>query len=178
MTTVTTIPTPADFLPGALTSTDLNVCMQILRHLLDPPCFTVYQNSATTSIPNSTWTTLGYDAQLVLSSHGGHSTSVNNTRYTCPVDGVYELSGKVSFDNSTVGRRQTRWILNGSAIAASELVLPPASGAPMMPVASIRVRLVVGDYVEMQTSQDSGGTRTTSAGGTLASFMSGKWISR
>lgn len=176
MSVVTSIPTPIDFLPGVLTSTDLNTAVQVLRHLLDPPVWTVYQSS-TTTLPNNTWTTIGFDSQLVLSGHGGHSTSSNNSRYTCPVDGVYELSGKISFDSNTTGRRQSRWILNGSAIVGSELVLPPASSFPMIPVASIRVRLVVGDYVEVQANHDSGASRVTQIGGTISSYMSGKWIS-
>lgn len=176
---VTTVPVLED-IPGSvhLDAIDLNRIMQAIGFLTDLPRWTVHQETTATSLLTGVWTSIGMDAQELISDHVTHSTTTNNSQVTIQVPGVYELSGKVSFGSNTTGRRLVRWLVNGSAILASEISMPPASAFPMVPAAVIRTRLAVGDYVEIQADQDSGGTINTQVGQytTVGSYMSGRWV--
>ena len=103
---------------------------------------------------------------------GNHSTAVNTSRFTCSVAGTYKCYGQVAYDVNIVGDRAAHFRKNNVAIDSL-----PYGGAPAMNGTGLlagiaqaggSVALIVGDYVELFGTQNSGGNLNTfySAGGT------------
>lgn len=108
------------------------------------------------SIPSATFTTINFDSEDI-DTDSGHSNVTNNSRYTAPIDGYYELSGCITFAAGT-GFRATRWARNATVIPGSQVDGTAAAGAewPVM-ARTVKVFLTAGDYVQIQVYQDSGG---------------------
>lgn len=108
-------------------------------------------------------------------SHSGHSTSSNTSRYTVQTGwaGIYQLSGGVAFAANATGTRGSRWSKNGTALSASstQFANTGAGTACRIPADTISVDLAVGDYVELEAFQDSGGNLATFATGENASYV-------
>lgn len=146
--------------------------------LANPPTFRIYQqNDAPQNMANVTWQALSFDKE-VYDTDNGHDLVINKSRYTCVTPGLWEFTGKISWDSNTVGRRQSRWLLNGATVVlGSETSQPPASSASAIPASTCQQRMAVGDYIELQGNQDSGGTRTTSyLNDGFTSYMAGRLI--
>lgn len=89
-------------------------------------------------------------------SHGGHSNVTNTSRYTFQRDGRYRISGGVCFAANATGRRGGWWLLNGAIINGSESIIPAHASTVDVPMRSILIDVIVGDYLEMAAFQDSG----------------------
>lgn len=129
-----------------------------------PPIAELRQTGAQT-LTTGVWTSLTFDAEVVDSA-GGHSTSSNTSRYTAVIAGYYLLSGGAGFASNATGLRGVRWAKNGSSIDSSGTTEPTGSGNNMAyPARGILVQLSVGDYVELQAVQTTGGNLGTSVAG-------------
>lgn len=143
----------------------------------NPPEFLGTQVTTSTSIATGfTWVSINFadSAGIAIDNYGGHSTSVNNTRYTAQVAGWYTVSGVVAFISNATGFRASRIAKNGTQVmgfAASTTAATSLSTAPALPTRAIQLN--VGDYIELQGLQNSGGTLTTNLGTDLASSL---WV--
>lgn len=133
-----------------------------------PRRITQVRATAATTYANSTWTAVAF-ATNDIDDDGMHSTVTNTTRLTATRAGRYELAGGVGHTTaSTAGRRGARWVVNGSATALPagavlEPAINPATSGLAQAARTVVVALAVGDYVELQAFQDSGGSQSTNA---------------
>jgi protein involved in polysaccharide export with SLBB domain len=117
-------------------------------------------NNANISIANSTVTTLTFNTNRFDqgTSVPQHSTATNTSRLTCQQAGVYIITGNVQFDNNSTGGREAWIILNGTTSLARKVVLATSGlSAPQDLSLTTEYYLSVGDYVEFQVWQNSGG---------------------
>ncbi|MEU1800909.1 hypothetical protein [Streptomyces sp. NPDC019937] len=157
-----TVKAAADFVIGSSGSTG-------------PPRFRGYQNSAQ-SISNGTFTSITIDTE-VIDSDGGHSTSTNTSRYTCQVAGTYAVGGSVCFPANSTGSRGVRLAVNGSSVQGVASLIPAATGNSCGTQVATILSLSVGDYVEIQGYQTSGGALNTATASDLASQLWALWVS-
>jgi hypothetical protein len=146
-----------------------------LTFLQGPPDFVGYQSTAQ-SLPNATWTPLGLDSYQV-DSYAGHSTTVNNSRYTCQpgVQGWYTVCGVYGTVNgNSAGFRAVRLQVNGSPVIAGSVYAPTNGTFEVGVITPTKdIYLNVGDYVEVAGWQSTGG----SYGTTLDSdIRCGLWV--
>lgn len=173
---MTNLPVPAertwsvnDIVGGALLNSNLR---DGINFLLNPPTAQVSQ-TATQSLANTTFTPISFDVNI-LDTYGGHSTTVNNTRYTAQVAGIYQVSGIVTFASNSTGDRAAEIGKNGSGISYSTTGFRASTGTVTgVPVPGILITLAVGDYVEILGWQSSGGALSTQTG---ASSMFILWV--
>lgn len=108
---------------------------------------------------------------------GAHSTSSNTSRYTAQTAGWYLVSGAAGFAGNSTGRRGTRWAVNGSALAGGLVIGGNAGvGTCQVPAVTRLVTLAVGDYVELQAIQESGGNLGTAVTAENQSVMTVVWV--
>lgn len=146
------------------------------NYLLNVPGAFLTQ-SATQSVPNSTWTALAFD-QSVFDSYGGHSNATNNTRYTAIVAGWYIVFGCVSFAGNATGNRGCSVAKNGTRIQGAAGFGPTITvgNSPTNPSPPCIVFMNVGDYVEIDGYQVSGGALATNSSADLDSSMTVVWV--
>jgi hypothetical protein len=128
---------------------------------------------------SGTWTALIFDLTGEdLDNFGGHVSGGTASRYTVQRDGVYLLNGAYACGVNAVGGRACRWAVNGTAVNGSAAVSPTASGfyAGVIVARPIEVRLVAGDYVELQAHQNSGSSLGTIVTGENQSSMTALWV--
>jgi len=121
-------------------------------------------NSTNTTVSNNSYTQLTFNSEQ-FDTDNYHSTSSNTSRITIPSGkaGYYLLQAQVMFAGATntTGGRAANMQINGSGI--SYMFLPPASGSAgdgQGAQQTVVRYLAVGDYVEMNAYQNSGGTMT------------------
>jgi hypothetical protein len=178
MPVVPTVPALGD---GILLPGDLNAgLIAAINFVLYKPIARL-QQSVGQSLPNAAWTTLTWDVEYVDDDPdhvGGHDNAVNNSRYTARYAGHYGFGGGVSFVANAVGVRGSRWAVNGVALAASGVVVQAVTTAAItteIPATAIVFYLNLGDYVEMQAFQSSGGALLTNVSAASASSMRNSW---
>lgn len=118
--------------------------------------------TATVDLPNNTLQTIIWGAHPI-DTHGGHSTTINPTRWTCPVgwDGYYKVAGNIwigpQATQNLTGVRYAEIDKNGVVVPGAATRLPPISDPYQIgfPV-SANVALVAGDYIEVKALQNSG----------------------
>lgn len=131
-----------------------------LSWLLAPAICRVRQTGAQ-SISNATFTAFTFGAEDI-DSDNMHSTSVNTSRITAVHPGWYRYGGGGSLATNATGLRGLFWFVNGSVLNASGVLLPAVSGnSTRLAARSDLVYLNVGDYLELQTYQTSGGSLNT-----------------
>lgn len=109
------------------------------------------------TLSNNTYTLVTFNAET-YDTDGFHSTSTNTERMTIPAGlaGYYEVTANVGFDTNTTGRRLLQIRKNGSAIAVGEASSATSTNYPAFNT-SLIVNLAVGDYVDFEAYQTSGG---------------------
>ena len=114
--------------------------------------------SANQSISNATGTFISFDTES-FDTNGFHSNTVNNTRFTIPTGyaGKYLVTGILVWAANSSGQRVNYIFKNGSLLHLTTSQPLSASGATTAAIVSQVVNLAVGDYVELQGYQDSGG---------------------
>lgn len=112
-------------------------------------------NSANLSINNGAVTTLTLDSED-FDTDNMHSTVSNTSRLTCNTAGVYQITANVNFASNSGGERLLILLLNGTTSIARTRESADATGETDMNLARL-YRLAVGDYVEVQVYQSSGG---------------------
>lgn len=124
----------------------------------------VYRSSGQT-IPDSTTTVISF-ANETEDSDGFHDNATNPSRLTVPSGkaGVYLVTGTLAWAVNSTGERIVRITKNGTAV--QEVLWRGDSGTngQYMQITAL-VDLGVGDYVELDGSQNSGGDLTAHGGG-------------
>lgn len=175
------VPTPPTIRDGIVPSSTWNQFRDAINFLQLPPLAQLRQTSVQ-SLPNNTWTAITFNAEDVdtdVDGTGGHDTVTNNSRFTARYAGWYQLSGAAGFAANGTGLRGARWLVNGIALNAGGTVLPAGSGSfTVVPAAVEKVYMNIGDYVELQALQSSGGALDTAIASTVQSTMAVRWTSR
>ena len=145
---------------GPATSSEMNAYFRDpINFLLARPLCDVY-SVAVQSIPNNVYTALTFDTEFVdrdPSGSGGHSTSVNTSRFTAVYAGYYGVIGAYTYASNAAGFRGAVIALNGTQQDRTRRIGPPASAATSghITVAGT-VFLNVGDYTEIMGIQNTG----------------------
>ena len=145
----------------------------LLDRLENPPIAVLYQ-TVVQSIAHGTWGVITFDSEIV-DTYGGHSTSVNTSRYTCQYAGWYSVGGRAAFDINGTGSRGARVHINGNYIRGAA-TLGGAGTLSGIPQTSHILYLVPGDYVEIAGGQNSGVSLSTANANEAASYMYVEWI--
>jgi hypothetical protein len=156
-----------------------------LRFLLDPPRCKCRQTAAQ-SIPTGTWTpvtftTEDYDNEATaayLSGTGMHDPATNPSRVVAQTAGSYLVTAIAYFATSSAGARGAKLTVNGVVLPNSQILVganPTATRPTGVPTTNI-ISLSVGDYVELQAFQDSGGALSTTFGTDSGSLLIARWI--
>lgn len=154
----------------------LNSVRDALLFLANPPVCNAVQASIQ-SIPTGTgWTSLALDS-TAADPYGMHSNTTNNSRATSQAAGYYMVFGASAFASNATGWRGGRCAKNGSAIAggAGEI---GANGAGVTALSGppVITYLNVGDYVESQGLQTSGGNLNTSVNNDADCSLTAVWV--
>lgn len=173
------VPNTHTFANVVFDSSELNSYIRDpLLFLLSKPAAELRQTVAQ-SIANATWTSITFDVEDLdndPTGAGGHSTSVNTSRYTAVYAGWYLLGGGCSFIVNATGQRGVAWAVNGTLVNASRSFFDASAAVGMDIAARVkRVFLNVGDYVELQCWQNSTGLLNTAVAAESASSMSIAW---
>jgi len=173
---VATVPTTPDFTSGVSSSTQFNQLSDAIDFLLSPPIAELRQTVAQT-LTTGVWASVTFDVED-KDSVSGHDTVTNNSRYTAVYAGWYQCSGGVGFVVNATGIRGTRWSVNGTALNGSQTSEAPTTvTAAQWTPRTKQIYLNVGDYVELQAFQSSGGNLNTDVTTTNQSHMSVRWVS-
>jgi hypothetical protein len=142
--------------------------------LLEKPPIAVLKQTVSQSVPNATWGLITFDTEDI-DTYGGHSTSVNTTRYTCQFAGWYRIGGRAAFVANATGSRGARVHINANYIPGAATLVGAGSLAGI-PQTDHIVYLNVGDYVELAGGQNSGGALSTAVTFESLSMMYVEWI--
>lgn len=123
-----------------------------------PPAALAY-NSVNQSIANNTLTMLALDTER-FDTDGIHDNATNNTRLTCQTAGKYAVFSSMIWAFNGTGVRVMQILLNGTTgfIWSSQNAVSIAiTNETTRMTCSGLIDLVVGDYIEAQVKQTSGG---------------------
>lgn len=134
-----------------------------------PSCWA--SRSTTVNISNNTLTAVTWNSHA-WDNAGVHSTSVNPTRFTAPVDGIYWLQSWVHWDMNATGIRVNEFLINGSGNINASDGRPALTGWSVGHGATGIVSLTAGQYVELFAYQNSGGA----LGIAVNSFVYFQWL--
>ena len=112
--------------------------------------------SANLSVSDATPTIPGFDSED-HDTNNLHDTVTNNSRLTCVVKGIYEITACAVWQSSAVGHRIIRINKNGGASIRDGVTDGIATGDPTYHLVTTKNRMAVGDYVEKEVEQSSGG---------------------
>lgn len=163
-------PTLAQAIPGnTVTSALWNTSVYNgLTYLSEPP-IAVLAQATTQSIPNSALTAVSYDT-TVVDTYGGHSNTVNPSRYTAQVAGWVWVIGINGLASNATGVRVAEIFKNGSPIAYTQTWAANTGANPCTSMTATLVFLNIGDYVETNVYQTSGGALSTFTTGPQSSM--------
>jgi hypothetical protein len=151
--------------PGrAVRSAEWEAILDAMDLVANPPSAQLRQTGAQ-SFTTGAFAAVTFDAED-WDNYGGHSTVTNTSRYTCKVPGLYVVSGKLSWAANATGRRASKVMKNGADISGNQMaIIATSTNDVEHPVATIQVRLVIDDYVEIYGYQESGGNLSTFVAG-------------
>lgn len=120
-----------------------------------PPMFRAVQLTPQ-AFTSGAWTTIGLDSTSI-DTEGGHSNSVNNSRYTAQVAGWYWVVGFSAWRNANAQADiYCGLAVNSSLYLGTAQVLQKMSGEFSALSTSGAIFLKVGDYVEVWARQNTG----------------------
>ena len=128
----------------------------------------VYLSGALT-VSDATPTIVGYDTED-HDTNTLHDNVVNNSRLTCLIRGVYEISAFAVWQNSAVGHRIIRIKKNGGASIRDSVIMPVTTGITTYHLLTTIHRLAYGDYLEMEVEHTAGGNLDLQAGAANSFF--------
>lgn len=161
MAVVPTIPT---FVAGQIvTAAQLNALAAALNFDLytRPTC----KFSATTSqsIPNSVFTVLTFAATAVDTDGGRTGAGSGTDRYVCRTAGWYSVSATMSYLVNTAGARGGAILVNGTPQNGYACYSNAVNDYTAVGLSGL-VHMNVGDYLQVQALQSSGGALSTVPG--------------
>jgi hypothetical protein len=130
-------------------------------HSFDKSCR--LNNSAAQSIPNTTWTNLTFDHEE-YDTDGMHSLVTNTDRITCVTAGKYLVLGFVYFAANATGNRQLLLLKNGGSTEIFSFEGNPTASSGCLTNVYCIIELAVGDYLQLQAYQNSGGALNSLSG--------------
>jgi archaellum component FlaG (FlaF/FlaG flagellin family) len=146
-----------------------------LTFMEGPPRVQISCNAAQTLTTTTTFVSLSMNTEQV-DSENGHSTTVNNSRYTCQVAGWYWVQATCSIGPGA-GNRSLQLAVNGATVPGTTIIQVAPSGNSWGGQTSGWLPLNVGDYLELQAWQNSGASLNTNVGTGLQPTLSAYWIS-
>jgi hypothetical protein len=137
----------------------------------------IMRQTVSQSLANGGLTALTLDTEDV-DRDGGHSTTTNTSRYTAQTAGYYDCVAVAAFANNTTNARWIALCINNAAVPGRVSIISPAPGAALTLITiSGMVYLNLGDYLENQARQDSGGPLSTFVTSPYQSLLSVRWVS-
>jgi hypothetical protein len=136
--------------------------------------------TTTQSVPDVMNTTLSFDSES-FDTAGLHDNSVNNSRLTAPIAGVYQVSAGAAWDMRPPPgtNRMLGLAVNGACCSATSLLLS-SSGAETLQNVSDLVKLSAGGFVEAVARQPSGSPILIKpgpfVGGNAEVFLAMTWV--
>lgn len=156
---MSTIPVPSTAVTGNfLTSAMWNSQVRdAVTFLTNPPRFIGVCTVIPAAPNNAVEQIVPFDSEDV-DSEGGHSNTVNNTRYTVQVPGLYLVTGHLAFNANVTGMRVMDIKVNGAIVGGGRVSTGGPTGSVSMAMSNaLHIPLAVGDYVELSGTQYSGG---------------------
>ncbi len=152
----------------------MNAVRDSLNFLLNAPMASLYQN-VSQNIATTVWTAITMDSSL-LDTYGGHSNTVNPSRYVAQVAGWCSVGGGAGFVANATGGRGADVYKNGAFITAGAGVVGTAgAGAShVTPLSGVMAFANVGDYLEIFGWQN-GANPLATATGQYASYAFIRW---
>ena len=130
------------------------------------------RSTTATSIPQATATPIPLAAADSYDTAAMHSTTVNNTRVTVGLVGVYSITGQAYFAVNAAGLRVIIIYKNGAEMQTA--AVPPQAGETVrFNITALDYASAVTDYYELGVYQTSGGALALSGiglGGETASL--------
>lgn len=161
-------PTPGTTTTGDIIDTDIhnNICDIISGdHTSKIPKTAIgfsgasVRNSSTQSILNGVNTKLTFDTEE-FDTANYHSIVTNTSRFTVPTSGYYQIFAQVHWQGASGGTtRRIAIMKNGTTYISLTRIGPLSTNSPAQECSRL-CYLSAGDYVEVEVSQDSGGTLT------------------
>lgn len=159
-----------------LTATQWNVNVRDAINFIITPPFAILKQSGSQSLANNAWTTLTFDGEE-LDRDNMHSNTTNNSRATAQTAGYYDIDAIYAASSNATGGRATRLQVNGTNVQGRSTSVMTPSNFQAGVVISGPVYLNVGDYVEIQANQLSGGALSTVNLTDTACILTARWIS-
>lgn len=170
------VPGTHTFVDAIATSSEMNTFVRDPALFMALPPMAELRQTTVQSLTTAVFASINFDVEDLDSNilgGGQHDTAINNSRFTCLFAGWYLCSGGVGFLANATGRRSTRWAVNGTQVNGSAVItVTTVTGACQVPARTKLIYLFVGDYVELQGFQDSGGALNTDTVTTGQSHMS------
>lgn len=165
------VPVPHQFAVGEVVTADnINTYYQGLTFAQGVPICQVFQSGTQTIGTGNTVITMN---NTVFDTYGGHSNSVNSSRYTAQVPGYYLFMGVgTSNDTGTTNGFWGGWLKNGSFVNGSLTNAPGgvAGRGRCWAIASLIIQMNANDYVEMFESSTIGTAGTINTTGQITSW--------
>lgn len=157
------VPVPASEVPGNYITSALwnSGVYNATTFLLNPPVFSGYQ-SAAQSIANAALVAIAIDT-TTIDTYGGHSNTVNNSRYTPTVAGWYLVIASYGQAANGTGNRFASVAKNGSVVNLGQDGGTAAAGTNNGANQALAFVQCNGtsDYIEAYAYQSAGGALST-----------------
>ena len=147
---------PSTWVAGAiLTAAQLNQQLRDNMNFLAIPNMARARSTTATSIPNATATVIPFAAADSYDTANMHSTTVNNSRVTVGLVGVYSITGQLYLTANGTGQRVIIIFKNGVELQTA--TVPAVSGAftIRMNMTALDYASAITDYYELGIYQDS-----------------------
>lgn len=168
--------TALDIAPAAIGNSELGSASVQPQNLAVIPTVRA-RRTTNQSIADSTTTAFPFNSETWKSVASMHSNSVNNSRLTAPIDGVYLITASVRWQGSTVGTRSMFLEVNGTNFIAGSSDTPPDANE-FTQSATTAYELAAGDFVQVQVTQNRGSPLSvdTVGGSDLSPAFSMTWL--
>lgn len=147
-----------------------------INFLLMLPIATVYQ-TATQGLSANSSTPISFDSTAV-DTYGGHSNTVNPSRYTAQVAGWYLVGGAAPMNNSASGtNRKLQIYYNGTPVAYATAQVPQVNSATTATAVALSPTIIylnVGDFVSLYATSDVAVNITPNS--TNQAYMTVVWV--
>jgi hypothetical protein len=183
-----TIPTTRTWVAGnVVTAAQMNSDVRDLGNLVlsGKPLTVMYNSAAFTLTASGTTYQMTYDTETI-DRDGNHSTSVNTDRWTCQTAGYYMFTHSTlpfAAQTTAAGTRDCWWQFTpfgGSSANTgyyNSVVAVNAQAMYLTPPTAV-LYCAVGDYVQLNVRQSSGGSLNITSTTTTRPQMSVYWLSQ
>ena len=134
------------------------------------------RNDAAITLSTGVSTALTFNTE-VFDRWGMHSTASNTSRITSVVSGMYFVGGCARFAANATGSRSILVRKNGSSNIAFHREQALATGVAVVTISTF-IDLDVGDYIELEATQDSGGNLDVDSTADYSPVFWAAWHSR